>query len=663
MSDLGAIMTGSEIDERSPRCGLDFGTRTAVLAIQADNQPVVVPARDGNELIPVRMRLTPRGVTVGTEVEADRSDVIPARPGDLYELGGDNPRIRGENAFPLKDFLKEARRFWIDSIEKSPDVTLETVSVVVPVPGGCDERDRNWVRTAVAAAGFDPLGTVRAPIPMAAADRIASREDGTFVVVNLGTSWFDAAILSPAPGNCKFEVHSRVSVPDLGLATFERTLTHWLLDERGAVLPDVDESDLRRHVTRAVETLITTNRTGVPVFPDDSVALSLDATVRNRALEGTVSKLVDVLDRLVDDSGCSIDTVEGVVLAGGGSQLPLVKTTFEAYFETQPRPPTTGSPLSAPALGASTLAAEFGTDVETVDDTIGRDIAVETITETGAEYVTPFTSAMRPDQSQQITLQTTEDDQIRGSIRIATKHRILSRTDEIAAFELVNVPARPAGEVTINLELTPTTGTPSDVECAASVADASIDTDTGPDIDAHRVDPASTTGPRFALSGVDLDAIAVPDRDRYEPIARREPDANAFEAVSPKVAIDRIIDIRNEFWTAVNEEISMSSDELETRLRKMDNGLKHAGIEPIDPDEGEEWDDELHYIYATQESSMPPDRIVEVHRPGYRIDDVVAEPATVIVSSGTPGLNQDEGVVGQHDGDEHDTSSTDTDFP
>lgn len=102
--------------------------------------------------------------------------------------------------------------------------------------------------------------------------------------------------------------------------------------------------------------------------------------------------------------------------------------------------------------------------------------------------------------------------------------------------------------------------------------------------------------------------------------------------LSPEEAVDRIVSIRNELWTAIKNNGSMTAEELNIRLQRLDLGLKRAGVEMIEPEVGEMVDDKNHMIYAIKSSNRPNGEILDIKQPGYKIGDVVGQPARVVIS-------------------------------
>ena len=102
--------------------------------------------------------------------------------------------------------------------------------------------------------------------------------------------------------------------------------------------------------------------------------------------------------------------------------------------------------------------------------------------------------------------------------------------------------------------------------------------------------------------------------------------------LSPEEAVDRLVSIRNELWTAIKNNGSMTAEELDIRLQRLDLGLKRAGVEMIEPEVGEMVDGKTHMVHGIKSSKRPNGEILEIKQPGYKIGDVVGQPARVVIS-------------------------------
>jgi molecular chaperone GrpE len=98
--------------------------------------------------------------------------------------------------------------------------------------------------------------------------------------------------------------------------------------------------------------------------------------------------------------------------------------------------------------------------------------------------------------------------------------------------------------------------------------------------------------------------------------------------------VERIAPVRNDLLRALDqEEGSDLRPGVESTLEKFDEVLAEEGVEPIDPDPGDEVDPSRHQVMLRVESDRPEGTVHEVYEPGYEMGDRVVSEAKVTVSA------------------------------
>jgi hypothetical protein len=623
--------------------GLRIGTHEALLAVaDADGSRLVGDGRG----LPVRIGLSADGRRIGDAVDPNGESLVvsPREPfmadpqdGDRGEPFG--PERRDDpDALPITDFLAAARERWLAALDDRDDAA----PIVVSIPGAYDAEDERRFLVAVSAAGFDPVGGVREPLPTAYDAGYHRGEDGPYLALRVGPYWFDAAIVEPTESD-RIRTLARSSRADAGTELFERTLARWLRENHPGAVPEADAT-VRASIRNAVERRTHADEESVPLFDG---AVDLDDAILDRAWEGVAADLGETLRGLLDDAGVDPADIDDVGISGHGTAYPVVVRACEGSIGGTVRRSERDDPWDAPSARGAARIGSLVDDVTAVDGTLRRPLVVETLTPDGADY--RRLPANPADEPSRIVVQTTEDDQTRGRFRVGAKHRSTGAVDPIAAFEVGGLPTAPAGDVRLELEFDPEDTTPSGCDCTASLRDGTNDADAALTVTrlslSEMGSEAETAGPWFTPAGREVDDLDVPDRDRFEPAYRWDPDAAAYESLSPKRTIDRLVHIRNGLQRAANGG-GISGSALSTRVNKLDVGLQRSGVEIIDPDPGEEIDDTAHRIEAMEPAPKPEGTIVEVREPGYRIDDSAESYARVVVSEGPPdddGENVDGG--------------------
>ncbi|MFP9191198.1 nucleotide exchange factor GrpE [Natrialbaceae archaeon A-CW1-1] len=600
-----------------------------MLAMTHEGSPQLVPTVSDEVSIPSQLGISESGIQIGDDIKETNEETIVVDPFTSFENRFDSGEDIALDELPAVNFLEKARSEW--GMETDKEGHSDKLPGIVSIPGACDVGDEKRFLTTIKAAGFDTINAIREPLPIAYDAGLHQKKDGTYVVIRIGSYWLDAAIIEPRPDSDKVETISRLSLADRGANLFNRTLAHWLSENEHEGVSDMTHQEIKEEIRIHREEL-NENKSVILI---DNNGVSISEAVLDRALEGVVAEVGTALRKMLTDATLTPDEIDGVLVSGSGSGYSVIRRTIKGTFQARVRHVGCDEPWDdASARGASLIGSIFGSDVEKADTTLRRTFVIETLGPNGAEYSTVFSGGQTITGVQRATLCTTEDDQTRAQFRIGARHRATGEVDEIGAFEVSGLPAAPAGEISVNIELKPKDSEPTDCRCEAKLHE-----DLGISPTELTVSSLSTVNkerPLFMCNDLNLNEIDVPDRERYEPAYKREPTAEAYESLSPKQAVDRFIDIRNELWTATKSNSSLSSSELAVRVKKLDVGLQHAGINLIEPEEGEPVNDQVHRIDAMRETTQPEGTIVELRKPGYKVDADVVAPARVVVSEGPP---------------------------
>ncbi|WP_193308481.1 nucleotide exchange factor GrpE [Halorubrum halophilum] len=121
------------------------------------------------------------------------------------------------------------------------------------------------------------------------------------------------------------------------------------------------------------------------------------------------------------------------------------------------------------------------------------------------------------------------------------------------------------------------------------------------------------------------------DFSNYKQRAKRKQD-EIRERASEQL-VERITPVRNDLLRALDQEAGSDlRPGVESTLEKFDEVLADEGVEPIEPDPGEDVDPARHQVMLRVESDRPAGTVHEVYEPGYEMGDRVIREAKVTVS-------------------------------
>lgn len=460
--------------------GIDLGTTHSLVAIAPNGAPPRVLADDSGEaLLPSVVAYVGDGEPqVGADARA-LSVLHPRQvlssvkrfmgrgPSDVefdhpYRLAEDDQVVRIDVSTP-GDSGSEPR--WVSPVEVSARILEaladraagaldEVTGAVITVPAYFDDAQRQATKDAGRIAGLEVLRLLAEPTAAALAYGLDRGGEGRFAVYDLGGGTFDISILRLRKG--VFQVLATGGDSALGGDDFDRALAEDLLTRAGLERPDPAQRQEVNLAARAVKealseaesTTVALERCGLP-----------STTVTREQLEALIRPLVRRTIRAskatLSDAGLAADELDGVVLVGGSTRVPLVRAMVEKAFG---RPPLADiDPDKVVAYGAAIQADILsGSEREgvTLLDVVPLSLGLETMGGI-VEKIIPRNATI-PISARQVFTNYSEK-QTGMAIHVVQGERELADDSRsLARFELKGIPQLPPSmarvEVTFELD-------------------------------------------------------------------------------------------------------------------------------------------------------------------------------------------------------------------
>ena len=252
--------------------------------------------------------------------------------------------------------------------EDAEEVLGATVTqAVITVPAYFNDAQRQATKDAGRIAGLDVLRLVNEPTAAALAYGLDKRKEGVVAVYDLGGGTFDISILRLHDGI--FEVLATNGDTHLGGDDIDNLLlnialediqSEWGEDVSGK--PDLVQL-LRRAVIQAKEALSFAPSASMELeYGDRKYARLLDVELFNRLIEPIVNRTLGPCRDCIKDAGVTVEEIKEVVMVGGSTRIPLVRSAVEKLFRK--RPHVELNPDEVVALGAAVQAGILGGEVE-----------------------------------------------------------------------------------------------------------------------------------------------------------------------------------------------------------------------------------------------------------------------------------------------------------
>jgi len=243
----------------------------------------------------------------------------------------------------------------------------DVTQAVITVPAYFNDAQRQATKDAGRIAGLEVLRLVNEPTAAALAYGLDKRKGGLVAVYDLGGGTFDISILRLHDGI--FEVLATNGDTHLGGDDIDNLLLNIALEDIHSEWgEDVSGNAglvqlLRRAVIQAKEALSFAPSATIDLeYGPRKYQREIDVQLFNPLIEPIVERTLGPCRNCIKDAGVTVEQLNEVVMVGGSTRIPLVRSAVERLFRK--RPHTELNPDEVVALGAAVQAGILGGEVE-----------------------------------------------------------------------------------------------------------------------------------------------------------------------------------------------------------------------------------------------------------------------------------------------------------
>jgi molecular chaperone DnaK len=433
----------------------------------------------------------------------------------------------GDGAFSVREQRRspqEVSSHVLLKLKKAAENYLgeKVTEAVITVPAYFNDAQRQATKDAGRIAGLDVKRIVNEPTAAALAYGLDKKKDEIIAIYDFGGGTFDISVLEV--GDNIVQVIATNGDTHLGGDDIDNVIIDWIVGEflkTSGIDVGKDKMALQRlreaaekakiELSSTMETAINLPfLTAGPAGP-----VHLDLQLSRAKLEQMIQPLIDrtmaPVKKALADGGKTVADIVEVVLVGGSTRIPLVKTTVTKFFGKEPHQGV--NPDEVVAIGAAVQAGVLSGDVKDMIllDVTPLSLGIETM---GAVMTVMIPRNTTLPSQRKETFSTAVDNQASVEVHVMQGERAFAKENRtLGKFQLQGIPAAPRGVPKVEVTF--------DVDVNGILLVTAKDTATGKDQKITITASSGLSEAEIQKMVKDASAHEADDKDRREQVDRR----------------------------------------------------------------------------------------------------------------------------------------------
>jgi molecular chaperone HscA len=411
--------------------GIDLGTTNSLIAIVKDDNAYIIPNQQGEKLTPSVIALNDQQLVVGKKLSSAISSIKRLMGRNFSDLSNKENCFADEAGNIMlqlgahKFNAVEASSYILKELKNQAEAHLQqTVThAVITVPAYFDDAARNDTKLAAELAGLKVLRLINEPT--AAALSYGINKEGYYLIYDLGGGTFDTSLLKMQ--DQVFQVLATAGDVKLGGDDFDQEIINYF--------PGIDLFSARF----LKESLSTQDQV-------EYAGKILSRAQFENLIMPYLLKTISLIKKIIKEADIKI--VNGLVLVGGASKMPIIKELLAKNFNIPIYDEVNGDEVVALGAAIEAQSLAFGSN-NLLLDVIPLSLGVELMGGV-VEKIIPRNSPIPI--AKQVDFTTYEDFQTAIKLHIVQGERELAKDcRSLAKFELKDLPPTRAGAVKVSV--------------------------------------------------------------------------------------------------------------------------------------------------------------------------------------------------------------------